>query len=236
MPDVVKILRGLHEAATAGPWFQWTRCGDVSSEPEDCILLQHCNVWGGRGIEGEPDCCEPRPGSRVDADCRLIATLRTLLPELIGVVEAAGGDPHEAPWIDAVIGHLIHGECRCDPSVGAVPCEVCAVKVLAKWRANLTAKLQALATAAAAGRRRCVVARCLRCNADSSWIEGRVPVRARDEEIRELRDDLAAERAALLELREAVREQMRLSSLPEIMENFKKVAALVGWPEGGRDV
>lgn len=37
--------------------------------------------------------------------------------------------------------------------------------------------------------------RCGRCGADSSWIVGRVPVKARDEEVRDLRDENAKLRA-----------------------------------------
>lgn len=43
---------------------------------------------------------------------------------------------------------------------------------------------------------------CLRCGADSSWIKGRVPVRPRDEEVRDLRSEVASLRAENAALRE----------------------------------
>lgn len=45
---------------------------------------------------------------------------------------------------------------------------------------------------------------CLRCGADSSWIKGRVPVRPRDEEVRDLRSEVASLRAENASLRERV--------------------------------
>lgn len=74
--DVVAMLRRLDEAATKGPW-SWANDGmDLHGTGDGVAGVQilGCDVYEVVN----------------DANATLIATLRTLLPELIGVVEAAG--------------------------------------------------------------------------------------------------------------------------------------------------
>ena len=81
--DVVAMLRRLDEAATTGPWYTKPLPGDpaASGFSQSKIVAAVCR---GSGIYSSAGSIFPQD------DRRLIATLRTLLPELIGVVEAAG--------------------------------------------------------------------------------------------------------------------------------------------------
>lgn len=71
MTDVVKILRGLHDAATKGPWhLAIPSCGADDYE----AVYSYSNIESG-SVDIAADV--------LDANAILIATLRTLLPELI---------------------------------------------------------------------------------------------------------------------------------------------------------
>lgn len=92
MPDVVKILRGLHEAATKGPWDAFVVMHDGHTSGSTIAVgagldknRRRREVVGWTGF----DASDITDHSERAANARLIATLRTLLPELIGVVEAA---------------------------------------------------------------------------------------------------------------------------------------------------
>ncbi len=64
------------EAATPGPWFQWTSSGDVSSKPEDCRIFQ--SDWTEKDEEG----CT-RATKQGTADCEFVVAARTNLPEVL---------------------------------------------------------------------------------------------------------------------------------------------------------
>ena len=93
--DVVAMLRRLYEAATTGPWYTKPLPGDpaASGFSQSKIVAAVCR---GSGIYSSAGSIFPQD------DRRLIATLRTLLPELIGVVEAASEKPSGSysSWLD----------------------------------------------------------------------------------------------------------------------------------------
>lgn len=65
--------------ATGGPWFQWTAGGDVSSSPEDCIIMQ--TMWTRKTREGYT-----RATKQGDRDCAFVVHARNKLPEFISTV------------------------------------------------------------------------------------------------------------------------------------------------------
>ena len=79
--DLAKRLRILEKKATKGPWFQWTQAGDLSSQPEDCLIMQ--TLWTKKNKDG----CV-RTTARGNADMHLVATLRNNLPAIIEALEA----------------------------------------------------------------------------------------------------------------------------------------------------
>ena len=97
--SAAELLRRLHEAATPGPWrahLAGTRQG-WRGAPED--------VWDVEAVEAGPivatcEDCALATYARSTEDAALIATLRTLLPELLALVEATGdvGDHRSDAW------------------------------------------------------------------------------------------------------------------------------------------
>ena len=79
MPDVTELekLLELAEKATPGPWFQWSTCGDVSSEPLDCMIMK--TVFGATDNDGSW-----KATPQGDADCKFMVAARNYLqPETI---------------------------------------------------------------------------------------------------------------------------------------------------------
>lgn len=81
-------LEDLDDRATKGPWFQWTQAGDVSSLPEDSIIMMttktHEVDLPGVGVV-------TRATPQGDVDCQYVACVRTLLPDLLKYVKTLRG-------------------------------------------------------------------------------------------------------------------------------------------------
>lgn len=73
-------IRARADAATEGPWFQWTTAGDVSSEPEDCIIM-----WTTLRKKDDEGCTSSTPQG--DDDCRFVASARQDIPRLLDHIE-----------------------------------------------------------------------------------------------------------------------------------------------------
>jgi len=69
-------LRRLADAATPGPWFQWTRAGDISSEPEDGCIASTLLTY----VDDEGCTVATAQGN---ADCAFLAAARTAVPSLL---------------------------------------------------------------------------------------------------------------------------------------------------------
>ena len=80
--DLLNTIDNRTSGVTPGPWFRWTRSGDVSSKPEDCILFNH---------RGFIPCVDDENGKMIEAasctpqgiaDCEFVCSARTDVPTL----------------------------------------------------------------------------------------------------------------------------------------------------------
>lgn len=77
---LIAYLRRLEKAATKGPWFQWTKGGDISSQPEDCIIME--TMWTKVDKKGNT-----RATKQGNADIQLVIALRNNLPAILAALE-----------------------------------------------------------------------------------------------------------------------------------------------------
>jgi len=77
---LIRYLRRLEKAATSGPWFQWTLGGDISSKPEDCIIME--TAWTKVDKKGNT-----RATKQGNADIMFVIALRNNLPAILAALE-----------------------------------------------------------------------------------------------------------------------------------------------------
>lgn len=77
---MIRYLRKLERKASLGPWFQWTMAGDISSKPEDCIIMQ--TMWTKKDKRGNV-----RTTKRGKADIKFVIALRNSLPAILAALE-----------------------------------------------------------------------------------------------------------------------------------------------------
>jgi hypothetical protein len=81
---MVKRLRKLEARATKGPWLQWTLAGDISSKPEDCLIMQ--TFW----TEKDKNGCT-RSTAQGDVDVQFVIAVRNHLIEILDALEESQG-------------------------------------------------------------------------------------------------------------------------------------------------
>jgi len=81
---MVERLRKLEARATKGPWFKWTWAGDISSKPEDCLIMQ--TLW----TEKDENGCT-RSTDQGDADVQFVIAVRNHLIEILDALEESQG-------------------------------------------------------------------------------------------------------------------------------------------------
>jgi len=77
---LIAYLRRLEKKATSGPWFQWTKGGDISSEPEDCIIME--TAWTKLDKKGNT-----RATKKGESDIKFVIALRNNLPAILAALE-----------------------------------------------------------------------------------------------------------------------------------------------------
>jgi len=80
LKSLMTQLTQLEAKATKGPWFQWTAAGDISSKPEDCLIMQ--TLWTKVNSDG---CTRSLPQG--DADIKFVIAMRNNLAKLLDALE-----------------------------------------------------------------------------------------------------------------------------------------------------